>query len=80
MLTAGLVKVIQLRRLEPVAASTEPAERTVEWTHRWIVSGHWRNQYLPSCGLQRQQWIDPHVKGPDDLPLVVKPTVYNVAR
>lgn len=80
VLTAGLVKVIQLRRLEPTAASTEPAERAADWTHRWIVSGHWRNQYLPSCGLHREQWINPHVKGPDDLPLVVKPTVYNVAR
>jgi hypothetical protein len=80
VVTAGVVKVVQLRRLEAAAADGVEDARSVEWSHRWIVNGHWRNQYLPSSGLHRQQWIDPHVKGPEDLPLVVKPTVFHVVR
>ncbi|MBV9659870.1 MAG: hypothetical protein JO337_01795 [Acidimicrobiales bacterium] len=79
MVTAGAVRVVQLRRQEH-SASAGPVERAVDWTHRWLVNGHWRNQYLPGCGLHRQQWIDTHVKGPEGLPLVVKPTIFNVAR
>jgi hypothetical protein len=52
----------------------------VDWSHRWVVSGHWRHQYLPSCGTHRQQWIASHVKGPDDKPLVVRDEVTYLRR
>ena len=69
------VTVITLRR-----PSTEhAADRSgyaVDWTHRWIVGGHWRNQWYPSLQAHRPKWIAPHVKGPGDKPLKVKDRVY----
>lgn len=75
----GTIRVVNLRRL--TRSNTEgPGETAVDWSHRWMVSGHWRNQWLPSRGLHRLQWIEAHVKGPEDKPLVVKTTVRNVIR
>lgn len=64
------VNVIALRAYE--SSRNETIERRdVDWSHRWIVSGHWRNQYHPSTGENVPTWINPHVKGPDDKPLKV---------
>lgn len=47
-----------------------------EFSHRWIVQGHWRNQaYGEGRALRRPKWIAPYVKGPEDKPLVVRETV-----
>ncbi|MFD8497297.1 hypothetical protein [Amycolatopsis sp. NPDC059657] len=67
------VRYIDLRR-----ARTEPSERsgddstgrTRNYRHRWIVRGHWRNQYYPSRDDHRPIWIAPHLAGPDDKPLI----------
>ena len=76
---AGGVRVITLRQLRrPVPEDQSVAE--VDWKHRWIVSGHWRNQYLPGSGTHRQQWIHPYVKGPEDKPLLVRDQVVYVRR
>ncbi|ONI71127.1 hypothetical protein ALI144C_52335 [Actinosynnema sp. ALI-1.44] len=64
---------IDLRR-----ARTEPSDRpdddfgkgTREYRHRWIVRGHWRNQYYPSRNDHRPIRIDPHLAGPEDKPLL----------
>lgn len=54
---------------------------TVEWSHRWMVRGHWRRQFFPSRGGRAPIWIHPHVKGPTDKPFVdARPTVYAVRR
>lgn len=72
------VTVIRLRRTE---THRQPGETLVEWSHRWVVRGHWRWQ---PCGVgrggRRRIWIAPHVKGPDDKPLVVTDKVYDLAR
>jgi hypothetical protein len=47
----------------------------VEWSHRWMVSGHWRQQWYASEQVHRPVWIAPFVKGPGDKELVIKPTV-----
>lgn len=63
------VTVIRLRR--PKAKhDDEPAH--VDWQHRWLVGGHWRNQWYPAVGEHRQIWIAPYVKGPDDKPLLIR--------
>jgi hypothetical protein len=66
------VRYIDLRR-----ARTEPADRTDkdrtstrEYRHRWIVRGHWRNQFYRSRNDHRPIWIDPHFAGPEDKPLL----------
>jgi hypothetical protein len=65
------VTVIRLRR--PRHKPDEEHEpKAVDWAHRWIVGGHWRNQPYGKKGEEpyhRQIWISPHVKGPEDKPL-----------
>jgi hypothetical protein len=63
------VTIVRLRR---PSTDHEPGDPViVNWTHRWVVGGHWRNQPYPSLGLHRQIWISPYVKGPEELPLIV---------
>lgn len=41
------------------------------YRHRWVVSGHWRNQpYGPGRSLRRQTWVPAYVKGPEGAPLL----------
>jgi hypothetical protein len=63
------IVVVKLRRPKSKA---EGESREVEWQHRWLVGGHWRNQWFPSLNRHRQIWINPYVKGPEDKPLVVR--------
>jgi hypothetical protein len=67
------VRYIDLRhaRTEPSdSADADSGKGTREYRHRWIVRGHWRNQYYPSRGDHRPIWIDPHLAGPEDKPLL----------
>lgn len=42
------------------------------YRHRFVVSGHWRNQaHGPERSLRRRQWIPSYMKGPDGAPLLV---------
>jgi len=65
------VVVVRLRRedSEPHDLPTQSAN----YSHRFIVNGHWRNQWYPSISDHRQIWISPFVKGDPGLPLIVKP-------
>lgn len=49
---------------------THPTE--TEWSHRWVVRGHWRNHWWPKEQEHRPRWIDPHIKGPENKPLIEK--------
>ena len=72
------VRVVTLRE-----ASHHPsaAGRPVDWSHRWIVGGHWRQQpYGQGSELRRAQWIAPFVKGPEDKPFVPRETVRALKR
>jgi hypothetical protein len=72
------VRVIDVRR-PPRQRSDDPEHRHVEWTRRWIVEGHWRQQaYGEGRALRRPTWIAPFVKGPADRPLVVTERVKRV--
>ena len=72
------VRVLSLRRTE-ASVPEDGAPRSVEWTKRWIVRGHWRNQaYGPGLTLRKLKYIFPFVKGPDDKPLDVRPTVFGI--
>lgn len=43
---------------------------SVDWSHRWIVRGHWRQQpHGEGRKHRRPVWIAPHIKGPEDKPL-----------
>jgi hypothetical protein len=74
-----VIYVIHLRRAEHAPVTGDSVE--VEWSCRWVVRGHWRNQFHPSTGHHEPTWIYPHVKGPDDKPLRVPgATIYAVDR
>lgn len=71
------VTVVTLRRPKQ---PTSGEHANVDWTHRWVVSGHWRWQPYKD-GTHRQIWIAPYVKGPDDKPLVVRGArIFRLAR
>lgn len=73
-----MVNVIDVRR--PLGEAGGPAgPRLVEWTRRWMVEGHWRQQaYGTGRTLRRPTYIAPFVKGPADKPLVLTEKVRTV--
>lgn len=73
------VSVIALRH----KSARGEGDSDIEWSHRWLVRGHWRNQPCKDENGEwttRMVWIHPHVKGPDDKPLLVREHVYNLTR
>lgn len=63
--------VVRLRR--ELGEEQEPSGETANYSHRFIVSGHWRNQFYAREGIHRQIWIGAFVKGSPELPLIVRP-------
>ena len=63
--------VVRLRR--EAEEKHEPTGKSANYSHRFIVGGHWRLQPYPIQGISRQIWISPFIKGPKDRPLIVKP-------
>lgn len=75
-----IVRAVQLRRIASGPPSDTPAER-VAWSHRWLVSAHWRQQFYPATQDHRPVLILPYVKGPEEKPLKPPPTtIYAVVR
>jgi hypothetical protein len=68
------VVVVRLRRERDPRPDLGGPTGEANYSHRFIVGGHWRNQWYPSERTHRQIWISPYVKGPEDAPLVVRPT------
>lgn len=66
------VNVVKLRKIE---RRRDETGELVDWTHRWLVSGHWRQQWYPGSQEHRPIWISPHIKGPEDKPLIIKEKV-----
>lgn len=45
-------------------------EASRNYTHRWVVRGHWRRQWYPSQDRHIPIWITDHIAGPDDKPIL----------
>ena len=76
-----LVRVVRLRRTERPAPALDAGADAPDWSCRWVVRGHWRQQWFPARNQRRPIWITPYVKGPENRPL--KPpraTVFAVVR
>jgi len=73
------VVVVELRRKMQRHRENGEGEHR-EYSHRFIVGGHWRNQYYPSINRHRLKYIFEYVKGPDDKPLVLKDRIWNFDR
>lgn len=78
--TVPALRVVTLRRAYARSAEKSAEAQPVSWSQRWIVSGHWRQQWYASIGAHRQIWIAPFVKGPQDKPLVLPDEVYKLRR
>lgn len=69
----GEVKVIYVRGSR---RNHQPTGEHNNYSCRWAVSGHWRNQpYGPGRKLRRPIWIAPYIKGPADAPLDTREVV-----
>jgi hypothetical protein len=74
--TVQVVDVRHTRSGTPNASE----HREVEWSKRWVVHGHWRQQaYGPDRSLRKPVYISDFIKGPDDKPLVMRPKVQLLA-
>jgi hypothetical protein len=72
-------RVVRLRERD--AAEAHRSDQTgIEWSCRWAVRGHWRNQFYPSKANNRTIWIDPYIKGPDGKPFRASSTIFDVGR
>jgi hypothetical protein len=60
------IRTIILRRKE--AKAKADTDNNIDWSCRWLVGGHWRNQWFPSTEEHKPVYIVPYVKGPDDKP------------
>lgn len=63
------VRITRLRQTHREPATSESGGGR-EYRHRWIVRGHWRNQWYPSVEAHRPKYIVPHPKGPKGAPLI----------
>jgi hypothetical protein len=80
------VSVVSLRRKVTDASGIK---RDVQWSHRWVVRGHWRWQHVGSAyagaqetdkGYRARIWIAPFIKGPADAELAPTRHVYDLNR
>ena len=68
------IRRVELREMRYVRATHDSSGR--KYTHRWVVRGHWRNQWFPGTKSHRQTYIAPYLKGPEGAPLLTSPKVY----
>jgi hypothetical protein len=75
--TQAPYRILDLRSPDRPTASGD--HHSVNWSHRWMVRGHWRNQaYGHGYELRRLTWIDPYIKGSENLPLDVRPDLFKL--
>ena len=67
-LSPTAVRVVSLRR--PHSQSSADEESSRNYSHRWIVRGHWRKQWYPSQNRHIPIFIQAHVKGPENAPFL----------
>jgi hypothetical protein len=75
-LNTGPVRLLRIRKATKAHGAPDDDGAAREYTCRWMVKGHWRQQWYPSRQVHRPIWINPHIKGPDGKPLKTGETVY----
>lgn len=85
----GDIRIITLRKFLDIAGSKKPKNHLaeeVQWSHRWIVRGHWAWRHCSQENAdegeinRKRVYIHPFIKGPEDRPLILKEKVYAVVR
>jgi hypothetical protein len=78
---AEVLAVEFLRRVDyPEREDGHHEEGRREWASRWIVAGHWRNQWYPTEQRHKPKWIEAYVKGPADKPVKASTKLFAVVR
>ena len=72
------IEIVQLRRTERGPTTGGGTSRS--YSVRFIVHGHWRNQWYSRAGVHAPKWIEAYVKGPHNAPLKESLRVYDVSR
>lgn len=70
------LRIAHLRRvryIDEAGVEHEPGSR--EYSHRFLVRGHWRH-----LASGRVTWVRPHIRGPQDKPFVMKHDIDMVRR
>ncbi|GAA2455770.1 hypothetical protein GCM10010191_88770 [Actinomadura vinacea] len=75
-LPTGPVRLLHLRPATRAPGAPDDDHAARQYTCRWMVKGHWRQQWYPSRKVHRPIWINPHIKGPDGKPLKTGETVH----
>lgn len=83
------VQTITLRKRVTKYAE-EGEHQSVDWSHRWLVRGHWAWRACGpdhplaepdgADGFHARLYIAPYVKGPEGKPLVITEKVFDLAR
>jgi hypothetical protein len=73
------VRIVHLRASEHRSCESM-GQSSFEYSCRFLVRGHWRNQWHPSDGSHRPKWVVPHWKGPADAPVKIPQIVFAVDR
>jgi hypothetical protein len=73
-------RTINVVHLRPALRAPSPGKdgATREHEHHWWLRGHWRAQWYPSRGVHEVIWIQPHIKGDLEKPLLHK--IYDICR
>lgn len=77
------IVVVTPKKYQSQLAEAMATSKEIDWSHRWDVMGHWRK--VNSIGKDRSgsytikgyTWVVPHVKGPEDMPLIQKTRLIN---
>ena len=74
---SSFYREVTLRAVQDVSA-IEPQGGKL--TKRFVVRGHWRNQWYPSTETHRAIWILSHLKGPEHMKVENPEVIFNVSR
>lgn len=73
--------VVYLRSVRPKHEQFDDEDKEFEYSHRFMVNGHWRLvPFGPGRLWRRPTWILPFIKGPEDKPFIAKDRVFAVVR
>lgn len=71
--------IVTLRRQDHVY-DKDGDSQPINWTHRWLVDGHWRRIRDKETGEVKLTWVSTYIKGPEHLPFKPKRRVFDVRR
>jgi hypothetical protein len=75
------VRVVKLRPAKrPPQLEPEDPGNSRNYQHRWVVRGHWRNQWYPSRSDHKPIYVPTHLKGPEGAPFAGAEKVFDWSR